>query len=71
MSTLPGFSLPGDVSASSRYWNEDIIEPAVEVSARGTIRAPKSPGLGYQVRRDRIEKFTVRKQEWSAKHAAV
>lgn len=71
MSTLPGFSLPGDVSASSRYWNEDIIEPAVEVSPRGTIRAPKSPGLGYAIRRDRIEKFTVRKLEWAARHATV
>src|SRR5690348_10831022 len=40
MSTLPGFSLPGDVSASQRYWNEDIIEPAVEVTPRGTIQVP-------------------------------
>jgi O-succinylbenzoate synthase len=45
MSTLPGFRLPGDVSASRRYWDEDIIEPVVEVSAKGTIRVPKAPGL--------------------------
>jgi len=40
MSTLPGFSLPDDVSASSRDWDEDIIEPEVEVTPRGTISAP-------------------------------
>jgi len=62
MSTLPGFTLPGDVSASARYWDEDIIEPAVEVTAQGTIRVPKTPGLGYKVRRDRIEKLTARKK---------
>jgi o-succinylbenzoate synthase len=67
MSTLPGFTLPGDVSASHRYWNEDIIEPAVEVTPQGTIRVPKTPGLGFVVRRDRIEKLTVRQQNWDAR----
>ena len=47
MSTLPGFTLPGDVSASPRYWNEDIIEPAVEVTPKGTISVPKGPGPGF------------------------
>jgi len=61
MSTLPGFSLPGDVSASQRYWSEDIIEPAVEVTAKGTIQVPKTPGLGYVVKRDFVEKLTVRR----------
>jgi O-succinylbenzoate synthase len=70
MSTLPGFSLPGDVSASQRYWSEDIIEPPVEVTEKGTIRAPETPGLGYAVRRDRIEKITVRRSNWGARHAA-
>jgi O-succinylbenzoate synthase len=71
MSTLPGFSLPGDVSASHRYWNEDIIEPAVEVTAKGTIRVPLSPGLGYTVKRDLIEKITVRRNNWMAKNATT
>ncbi|MFQ5816772.1 MAG: o-succinylbenzoate synthase [Terriglobia bacterium] len=62
LSTLPNFSLPGDVSASRRYWDEDIIEPEVEVTPQGTIRVPTSPGLGYRPRTDRIEKLTVRKQ---------
>jgi o-succinylbenzoate synthase len=65
MSTLPGFSLPGDVSASQRYWNEDIIEPVVEVTAKGTIRVPKTPGLGYTVKRDRVEQLTLRRNSWS------
>jgi o-succinylbenzoate synthase len=60
MSTLPGFVLPGDVTASRRYWAEDIIEPEVEVSPRGTIRVPEAPGIGYRPRRDRIESLTVR-----------
>jgi o-succinylbenzoate synthase len=70
MSTLPGFSLPGDVSASQRYWSEDIIEPPVEVTEKGTIRVPATPGLGYGVKRDRIEKITVRRSNWGARHAA-
>jgi o-succinylbenzoate synthase len=67
MSTLPNFSLPGDVSASQRYWNEDIIEPEVEVSSRGTIRVPDRPGLGYAVRGDLIDRLTIRKNQWTAK----
>jgi o-succinylbenzoate synthase len=70
MSTLAGFTLPGDVSASQRYWNEDIIEPAVEVTEKGTIRVPQSPGIGYAVRRDRIDKLTVRQNQWRASRAA-
>ena len=67
MSTLPGFTLPGDVSASSRYWDSDIIDPEVEVSRQGTIQVPTAPGIGYQVRRDRIEALTVRSQTFSTK----
>jgi o-succinylbenzoate synthase len=62
MSTLPDFTLPGDVSASKRYWTEDIIEPEVEVSARGTIRVPTAPGIGYAPRLDRIESLTKRRE---------
>lgn len=66
MSALPGFVLPGDVSASSRYWDEDIIEPEIEVSSRGTIQVPSAPGLGYAVREGRVRQLTVRKREWRA-----
>ena len=71
MSTLAGFTLPGDVSASKRYWDEDIIEPEVEVSSKGTIRVPKTPGIGFSVRRDRIEQLTVRTNNWSDRHRGL
>jgi O-succinylbenzoate synthase len=66
VSSLPGYTLPGDVSASKRYWHEDVIEPEVEVSPRGTICIPQSPGLGYHVRRDLIDRLTVEKETWRA-----
>ena len=61
ISTLAGYTMPGDVSASKRYWHEDIIEPEVEVSSTGTITVPEGPGIGFEVRLDRIEKLAVRK----------
>jgi O-succinylbenzoate synthase len=69
MSTLPGFTLPGDVSASRRYWNEDIIEPEVEVTPHGTIQVRQTPGLGYKVRRDAVDRLTVRTNQWKAPHS--
>ncbi|MGA7459757.1 MAG: o-succinylbenzoate synthase [Candidatus Korobacteraceae bacterium] len=60
LSTLANFKLPGDVSASKRYWKEDIIEPEVEVSPRGTIAVSEKAGRGYEIRKDLIEKLTVR-----------
>jgi O-succinylbenzoate synthase len=65
LSTLPGFTLPGDVSASRRYWAQDIIEPEVTVSACGTIRVPQTLGLGYTPNLERIEKATVRKEAFA------
>ncbi len=61
LSTLPNFSLPGDVSASRRYWSEDIIEPEVSVTPQGTIRVPEGPGIGFAPRLDLIERRTVNK----------
>lgn len=62
LSTLPNFTLPGDVTASKRYWHEDIIDPEVEVSRTGTISVPAGPGIGYTPRLNRIETLTVRKE---------
>jgi O-succinylbenzoate synthase len=62
MSTLEGFVLPGDVSASKRYWEQDIITPEVEVTPRGTIEVPDGVGIGYQVDEERIEQLTVRRE---------
>ena len=62
LSTLENFSLPGDVSASRRYWVEDVIEPEVEVTPQGTIRVPEGPGIGYAPRLDRIQAITAREE---------
>lgn len=62
LATLPNFSLPGDVSASRRYWQQDVITPEVEVTPGGTIQVPEGDGFGYGLRLDRIEKLTVRKE---------
>ena len=67
LSTLNNFSLPGDVSASKRYWKEDIIEPEVTVTPKGTIKVGDEPGTGYRVREDLIEKLTVRKETVKSK----
>jgi O-succinylbenzoate synthase len=64
LSTLPNFILPGDVSASARYWKEDIIEPEVTVSKQGFIDFdPSKPGRGYAVKKELVEKLTVQKEE--------
>lgn len=63
LSSLPNFMLPGDVSASRRYWTRDIIQPPVEVSPQGTIRISDSPGFGYELDLDYLESLTIRKQE--------
>jgi len=62
MSTLPNFSLPGDVSASKRYWKEDIVDPEVEVSPEGLIAVPDVAGRGYAIKTGLIERLTLRKE---------
>lgn len=63
MSTLEGFTLPGDVSASGRYWDEDIIEPPVTVSPQGTITVPSGAGIGYEVNERRLRSLVRRREE--------
>jgi O-succinylbenzoate synthase len=63
MSTLAGFTLPGDVSASARYWEEDIIQPQVVVSPAGTISVPEGPGIGYEVNEPRLESLVSRRED--------
>jgi o-succinylbenzoate synthase len=62
LSTLENFSLPGDVSASKRYWKEDIIDPEVQVSPQGMIAISDQSGTGYRIKEDLIEKLTSRKE---------
>src|SRR5689334_25186504 len=59
LATLPNFVLPGDVSASKRYWKQDVVRPEVEVTSRGTIEVPTGAGNGYEVDLNRIEGLTV------------
>ena len=62
LSTLPNFVLPGDVSASKRYWSRDIITPLVEVTPHGTIQVPCEPGFGYSLDMDYIRHTTVQEE---------
>jgi o-succinylbenzoate synthase len=63
MSSLEGFTLPGDVSASARYWDDDVITPPVTVSPNGTIAVPNDPGIGYVVNEQRIKSLMKRREE--------
>lgn len=65
LQTLPGFTLPGDTSASARYFAEDLIDPPVTVSPHGTIAVPEGPGIGHEILWPRVEKATVAREEWS------
>jgi len=62
LATLPGFTLPGDISESRRYWEEDIVEPEWDLSERGHIRPVDAPGIGVRPRVDRIRTAAVRKE---------
>lgn len=62
LSTLPDFILPGDVSASKRYWKRDIVVPPVEVTPCGTIQISDAPGFGYELDKDYLESITVRRE---------
>jgi o-succinylbenzoate synthase len=61
LSSLEGFTLPGDTASASRYWDEDIVEPVLD-AVNGVQKIPEGTGIGVTLRRDLIEKFTVRKQ---------
>jgi O-succinylbenzoate synthase len=58
LASLPGFSLPGDISASSRYFARDVIVPEVNVDDDGTVEVPQGPGLGFEVDLDYITSKT-------------
>ena len=66
LQTLPGFSLPGDTSASARYFEEDLVDPPVVVSTDGRIAVPDRPGIGHDLVWPRIDRATVRRREWVA-----
>jgi o-succinylbenzoate synthase len=62
LATLPNFTLPGDVSASQRYWSRDIIQPPVEVTPHGTIAVRDEPGFGYELDREFLDSITIRQE---------
>ena len=59
LASLPNFRLPGDISASDRYWHADIVDPPFTLQANGTIRVPDGPGIGVQVLEDRLSDLTT------------
>jgi len=61
LASLPNFTLPGDTSASNRYWHRDIIKPAVEMNADGSIQIPDEPGIGYQVDYEYLDSLVTKK----------
>ena len=65
LASLPNFTLPGDISASKRYFAQDIVEPEFQVAADGTMAVPTQPGIGVQVMQDRLERVTVRREEFA------
>lgn len=65
LATLPGFTLPGDISNSRRYWTEDIVRPEFQMSD-GLMRVPDGPGIGVTPRMERIEKLTTRMEVFEA-----
>ena len=66
LSTLPNFTLPGDIAASRRYYAPDLIEPGIEVRADGTIAVPDGPGIGVNVDPDRVRAATIETYELRA-----
>jgi O-succinylbenzoate synthase len=66
LSTLPGFTLPGDVAASRRYFVPDLIEPPIEVAADGTIAVPAGPGIGVVPLPDRVQAAALHTESFRA-----
>jgi O-succinylbenzoate synthase len=66
LASLPNFTLPGDISASRRYYKQDIVEPEFVLGPDSTMAVPTGPGIGVEVIPERLEKVTVRKQEYRA-----
>jgi O-succinylbenzoate synthase len=62
LASLPNFTLPGDTSASRRYFQEDIVEPPFELNRDGTLSVPRGPGIGVEVVQERLDKYTVRRR---------
>ena len=63
LASLPGFTIPGDISGSDRYWEEDIIEPEIVVS-NGRISIPDKPGIGFEINRKRLREVLIHEEKF-------
>jgi O-succinylbenzoate synthase len=68
LASLPNFTLPGDISASKRYYKEDIVNPEFVVNPDGTMDVPTKPGIGVEVNLRRLNKVTVFKTEFNSSY---
>lgn len=66
LASLKNFTLPGDISASKRYYKNDIVEPEFVVNQDGTMNVPSKPGIGVEVNREMLERVTVRKEVFNS-----
>lgn len=66
LASLPNFTLPGDISASKRYWARDVVTPPFEVAADGTVGVPAGPGLGVQIDHDFLDEITIERDVYRA-----
>lgn len=65
LAALPGFTLPGDISATERYYAEDVAWPRFELDANGEIAVPTGPGLGIEIDPDALDRFTLRRETFA------
>jgi O-succinylbenzoate synthase len=69
LASLPQFTLPGDIAASERYYQPDLIEPPIRVAADGTVAVPDGPGIGVTIVPDRVDRATERRLASTARAA--
>ena len=69
LASLPHFTVPGDIAASARYFQPDLIEPPIRVAADGTVAVPTGPGIGVTIVPDRVDRATERRLTKSARAA--
>jgi O-succinylbenzoate synthase len=71
LASLENFRLAADISAATRYWKEDIVEPDTKISSVGEVDVPETPGRGFEVRDDLIDRLAVRSEEIRDRDLAV
>jgi O-succinylbenzoate synthase len=69
LASLPGFTLPGDISATRRYWSRDITRP-FDLEPDGTLTVPTGPGFGVDVDVAFVEEITLERRELTPTHTS-